>query len=214
MKDSTFSGNHSTLYGGAIWSISTVVILTDSTISGNSSALTGGAIFQEGGSLTLTDSTVSGNSSTGAAIFSYRSQVGLENSIVAGNTGSPAAPDIFGSITTYIDSGHNLLGTAVQGQFTTASTDIFSDTPMLTPLQNNGGPTLTMAPLSGSPALDAGDPSQAGTIAETASCACPAAWTSAPPRIRATSSPQPMTAGRAPCATPSTRPTRAPPSPP
>jgi len=31
--------------------------------------------------------------------------------------------------------------------------------PMLGPLQNNGGPTLTMALPSGSPAIDAGNPS-------------------------------------------------------
>jgi hypothetical protein len=31
--------------------------------------------------------------------------------------------------------------------------------PMLGPLQNNGGPTKTMALLSGSPAIDAGNPS-------------------------------------------------------
>ena len=30
---------------------------------------------------------------------------------------------------------------------------------LLGPLQNNGGPTLTMAPLPGSPAVDAGDKS-------------------------------------------------------
>jgi hypothetical protein len=34
--------------------------------------------------------------------------------------------------------------------------------PMLGPLQNNGGPTETMAVLAGSPALNAGDPSQLG----------------------------------------------------
>src|SRR5262249_35042542 len=35
--------------------------------------------------------------------------------------------------------------------------------PRLGPLQDNGGPTQTMALLAGSPALDAGDPAQLGT---------------------------------------------------
>jgi hypothetical protein len=34
--------------------------------------------------------------------------------------------------------------------------------PRLGPLQDNGGPTQTMALLSGSPALNAGDPTQRG----------------------------------------------------
>jgi hypothetical protein len=36
--------------------------------------------------------------------------------------------------------------------------DLNNTNPMLGPLQNNGGPTATMALLSGSPAIDAGNP--------------------------------------------------------
>ncbi len=41
------------------------------------------------------------------------------------------------------------------GVFT--NTGVITNNPQLGPLTNNGGPTLTMAPLPGSPALDAGD---------------------------------------------------------
>src|SRR5205823_155444 len=36
--------------------------------------------------------------------------------------------------------------------------DQINTDPLLGPLQNNGGPTLTYEPLTGSPAIDAGDP--------------------------------------------------------
>jgi hypothetical protein len=37
--------------------------------------------------------------------------------------------------------------------------DQINTDPLLGPLQDNGGPTLTHLPLPGSPAIDAGDPS-------------------------------------------------------
>jgi hypothetical protein len=44
------------------------------------------------------------------------------------------------------------------GGFLTATGDQINTNPMLGPLQNNGGPTFTHALLSGSPAINAGDP--------------------------------------------------------
>jgi hypothetical protein len=43
-----------------------------------------------------------------------------------------------------------------------ADTDLLNVNPLLGPLQDNGGPTKTMALLAGSPALNAGDPAQLG----------------------------------------------------
>ena len=45
------------------------------------------------------------------------------------------------------------------GGFLNASGDQVNTDPLLGPLQNNGGPTLTHALLTGSPAIDTGDPS-------------------------------------------------------
>ena len=58
-----------------------------------------------------------------------------------------------------IDSfGYNLSSDDDSG-FLTAIGDQINTDPMLGPLQDNGGPTFTHTLLSGSPAIDAGDPS-------------------------------------------------------
>src|SRR5207247_8006141 len=44
------------------------------------------------------------------------------------------------------------------GGFLNGPGDQINTDPLLGPLQDNGGPTLTHAPLPGSPAIDAGDP--------------------------------------------------------
>lgn len=78
-------------------------------------------------------------------------QLNLENSIVAGNTADGAGPDLFGPILSQL--GVNLLGTT--SGVAVPFTGIVAD-PLLAPLANNGGPTRTMLPLPGSPAIDAG----------------------------------------------------------
>src|SRR6516165_2400058 len=74
------------------------------------------------------------------------------NTILAGNMAS-TAPDLAGNLTS---SGYNLIGnTDGAGGFD--PTDLLNVDPLLGPLQNNGGPTQTMALQCGSPAIDAGD---------------------------------------------------------
>ena len=53
--------------------------------------------------------------------------------------------------------GHNLIGNT-DGSSGWVETDLLNVDPMLGPLQDNGGPTMTMALLPGSPAIDAGAP--------------------------------------------------------
>lgn len=52
--------------------------------------------------------------------------------------------------------GNNLIGNSTGGSGFAAS-DLVNVNPQLGPLQNNGGPTETMALLPGSPAINAGD---------------------------------------------------------
>src|SRR4029078_2648212 len=54
--------------------------------------------------------------------------------------------------------GYNLCSDDGSG-FLTATGDQINTDPMLGPLRDNGGPTFTHTPLSGSPAIDSGDPS-------------------------------------------------------
>ncbi len=155
VNDDTFS-NNSAVWSGAIdnWA-GGIITVTNSTLVGNS-ASDGGAIKNEWGTLKVIDSTLSGNSAAGGNGGAIDNENGypliVQNSIVAGNTATNG-PDIDGSITT--DNGHNLFGTALQGT-TSGAGDIFSNSPLLAPLGNYGGPTETLALLPGSPAIDAG----------------------------------------------------------
>jgi hypothetical protein len=145
VTSSTFSGN-SASEGGGIYNVSTLTV-TSSTFSGNS----GSGIYNTG-TLTIRSSTFSTNSAqAGGGIFTSGGKMSLVDSIVAGNSGT-GNPDIQGP---FGDSGHNLLGTALQG-VTRGSHDVFTNNPLLAPLGNYGGPTPTMPLLPGSRAYGAG----------------------------------------------------------
>ena len=123
----------------------------------------GGGIGNSG-TLTLTGVTVSGNAVGGNGVRSgggMASQAGatttIRNTIVAADS-SPSAPDVSGPLASL---GHNLIGDGTGGSGF-ADTDLVGTTaapidPQLQPLGDNGGPTRTMRPLPSSPAIDAGD---------------------------------------------------------
>jgi hypothetical protein len=174
ISNSTISGNTATstkcLYlctaaGGGIHQGGSPLTISNSTVSGNTVTVTncgymcsgfGGGIYA-GGSLTINNSTISGNSfqgffgnGKGGGIYAYNTTI-LQNSIVAN---SPSGGNCYGTITS---KGYNLSsdGTCNFNK----SGDLNNTDPKLGPLQNNGGPTQTQALLSGSLAIDAGNPS-------------------------------------------------------
>ena len=177
VTNATLSGNSSTGYGGGISNAGTLAV-TNSTLSGNS-AFGGGGIFNDG-TLTVTNSTLSGNSASefGGGIYNYFfSTLTVTNSTLSGNSASllgggiasyfppftladtiiatntaPTGPDVGGTVTSL---GHNLIGNSSGGNGFVAA-DLLNVKPLLGPLQNNGGPTETMALLPGSPAIAAG----------------------------------------------------------
>jgi hypothetical protein len=157
--------------GGAVYAEgSATVVAENCTFSGNSSALGGGAILIGGAaSVSLLNCTVAGNSAV-----SYGGGIGLasgpppvlRNTIVAGNilpqAGQPNRPDDYtGSLgpgSSFDLIGANPAGPVGNGQNgNQVGTVAYPIDPMLGPLQDNGGPTPTHAPLPGSPAIDAGD---------------------------------------------------------
>ncbi len=168
ITDSTISGNSAGRDGGGISAIGTTTMMINSTVSGNSAGNHGGGIIAVFASLTATNSTIYGNLAdadadgfgTGGGISGLLSGSStLDHTIVAGNLrGTTTNDDISASIAatfsligdgtgaTIADSGSNLIGTSV------APID-----PLLGPLQNNGGPTLTHVLLPGSPAINRGD---------------------------------------------------------
>ncbi|MFP5277200.1 MAG: right-handed parallel beta-helix repeat-containing protein, partial [Acidobacteriota bacterium] len=172
--DSTISGNRAYLVGGGIYDVGGGLTVLDSTISGNAAYATngyGGGIYNEGSALTVQNSTISNNSapSFGGGIVSDRAgTVTISNSILAGNTG-PSATNGVDAAGPFIDGGYNLIGIAGTGSentgFTASSTLTGTTTTPLSPklsvLYSNVGPTETMIPQPGSPAICLGSSSLA-----------------------------------------------------
>ncbi|HLX71366.1 MAG TPA: S53 family peptidase, partial [Verrucomicrobiae bacterium] len=155
LSQCTLSGNSSS-QGGAMENLGTC-FMTNCTLTGNISAGNGGAVDNNNGSLSLTHCTVVGNSAGGGAggVANYLSTLTLLNSIVAGNSGAGAG-DIYNfPQSSVVHSGSNIVQTAYYDPAGSniGNADITSP-PMLAPLGNYGGPTLTMMPLAGSPAID------------------------------------------------------------
>jgi uncharacterized repeat protein (TIGR01451 family) len=164
------------------------VTAVNSTIAGNTAYLGGGIYASEQTfgfvgavpvHVTLTNVTVAGNAATyGAGIYnSLASTLTIDNTILGGNTGGPDLTNdetyrnIPGGAAVTVARGGNLVesvqtvkngGSVPVGSEFDASPPVISADPMLGPLQNNGGPTPTMALLPGSPAIDKGDSTIAG----------------------------------------------------
>jgi hypothetical protein len=85
-------------------------------------------------------------------IYNYSGTVSLLNTIIAGNSASNSSPDLNGA---FVSSGFNLIGNN-QGATNLSIFDFQEVAANLGPLQNNGGPTLTCAPLQGSFAINNG----------------------------------------------------------
>ena len=150
VSDSTISGNSAVngsfaSGGGGIYNQGALTV-NNSTLAANSSS-EGGGIWNTFGTAAVTNCTFSGNSaSDGGGIFN-QALLSLANSIVAGNINGDG--DDLDNINLLNFSGNNLT----------------SGDPMLAALGNYGGPTQTMPPLPGSPAIDAGSDAVAAGFA-------------------------------------------------
>jgi hypothetical protein len=178
--DSTISGNSAADSGGGFHAESGAdVTITNSTVSGNTASYAGGGIYiqyDEGdpSTLTISHSTIAFNSATvagGGIANDFDSTLNIDNSIVALNTSSNS-PDI-GNLGMVVSNGFNLIGdnTGVAAEFPAGNPNANNDIvgtagtpidPLLGPLADNGGPTETHELLTGSPAIDTGDPAFTG----------------------------------------------------
>src|SRR3989338_3055741 len=151
VSDNILLGSNTSGRGGGIYNLDLTATITNSTVSGNT-ALNGGGIFNRFGTVNLVSSTISGNTATsnGGGIWNFGGTTSLKNTIVSGNTAPTTSDDCAGTITSL---GHNIASDA-SCAFAGAG-DINSTDPLLGPLADNGGPTMTHALLSGSPAIDA-----------------------------------------------------------
>jgi len=177
----TLSGNTATTGdGGAAKGFNNHMIFTNCTIANNVASTGGGAISINSGTgtneqVTLISSTVVNNRTTsgnggGVRINSNSTAAGVFlkviNSIVSGNGVGASLPgtasDLFRNVAApnnIADVNFSAIGT--NAGFTLSGTSgnnlAFGSALNLGALQDNGGPTFTMAPLPGSPLIDAGD---------------------------------------------------------
>jgi hypothetical protein len=153
VTNSTLAGNSASNVGGGIAvGLDSAATVTNSTLSRNSARSAGGIDAES--DVTVTNSTLSGNSASsvdGGIATVTGSQVTLASTIIAGNS-APTGPDVHLTINSL---GYNLIGNS-SGGIGFVATDLLGVNPLLGPLENNGGPTETMALLPGSPALGAG----------------------------------------------------------
>jgi hypothetical protein len=170
VNNSTLTNNSATYGGGGVFNVpyssaEAVVQISNSTISSNS-AQTGGGVDNEtddGGAITyISNSTFSGNSASGSGGGSvFNSTQGFGSAVVHLNDAilqrGAAGGNILNQGGAVISDGYNLSNDSCGG-FLTGPGDQTNIEPMLGPLQDNGGPTLTHALLPGSPAINAGDP--------------------------------------------------------
>jgi hypothetical protein len=164
ITNSTISGNTAGLFGpvgptglgGGISDFGPLTII-NTTISGNNAHGStfkgggeGGGIYN-GGSADIGNSTLSGNQADvhGGSIYGGTFDIG--NSIL--NGGSPE--NIYDATATSL--GYNVCSDD-GGGFLKGPGDQINTDPLLGPLQDNGGSTFTHELLTGSPAIDAGDP--------------------------------------------------------
>jgi CSLREA domain-containing protein/uncharacterized repeat protein (TIGR01451 family) len=159
---STISGNSADGIAGGLQNSGSLA-LTNSTISGNRARQHGGGIANLG-TLSLNNATIANNSADangdgsgdGGGIFTNAgSSITLKNTLLAQNVDRGGqAPDCAGVLTSQANNMiQQLAGCTIVGDPTGNITGL---DPLLGPLADNGGATLTQALLPGSPAVDAG----------------------------------------------------------
>lgn len=167
--NSTLSSNSAVYYGGGLYNDGSnfsqaTAQIENSTLSGNWATSTGGGIYNDAylgnTSLTILNSTFNGNSGyLGGAIYNnpVEGNATFEVGSTILNAGASGANFGFeNQIATVTSLGYNLCSDDGRG-FLTATGDQINTDPLLGPLQDNGGPTLTHKPLLAcSPAIDQG----------------------------------------------------------
>ena len=187
ITNSTISGNSCTVTdhfglntsfgagGGVSNSNRGSMTIRNCTISGNSGVATGfgttmlgGGIANYGVNLQITSSTIVHNSASGdsgalgGGIYgSPNGSTRTDSSIIGLNTAS-TGPDFTGAGGLQ-SLGYNIIGNNADAVISSQPTDqigtpVAPIDPLLAPLANNGGLTLTHALQAGSPAIDHGDP--------------------------------------------------------
>jgi hypothetical protein len=153
--------------------------ITNSTISGNTSATSGGGVNNFSGRTTIKFSTITKNTANDrfgsgvASVGDNSARTEVLSTIISENTNTDV--DFYsGTTNSFVSNGYNLIGDAgndgnATGAFNQTGDQVATAAdpinPMLGPLADNGGPTMTHALLTDSPAIDAGPPTDGDPIA-------------------------------------------------
>ncbi len=151
---STLSQNDAGDNGAGLLNLNGTVTITNSTFSGNTAGDNGGGLFNFAGNVLITNSTFYDNIAgyNGSGILNNQEgTLVLKNSIVADDPGADTSlsGNCGGTIT---DGNRN-----IQFPESSCGKTITVADPLLAPLADNGGLTLTHALKTGSPAIDKGD---------------------------------------------------------
>lgn len=167
VRNCTFVGNFAASEGGAIqaWGDSPSVLLENSTFTGNTSNGGGSALNLGSVSMTLRHLTITGNAGTSVPVSFWTHPATATNCLIAANSVEGVASANGGSF--HASSAGNILGTGTTAGLTHGvngnTTGINAGTLRLSALSDNGGPTQTIAPLNGSPLINAGSTSPLAT---------------------------------------------------
>jgi hypothetical protein len=145
------NGNVATEEGGGAYSAGAGVQAVDSTIDGNSTFVNGAAITAAA-TIDLTRTTVAGNIAIGgsdSASLAAGTSVSLTQSVVAPASGISCNTPAGGS------GGYSRVADSSCGVGASAGDVVSATPPGLGPLQDNGGPTATRQPTSGSALIGA-----------------------------------------------------------
>jgi predicted outer membrane repeat protein len=140
VRNSTFSGNSATQYGGAIYAFG-ILNVQYTTITANTATSGGGLCVHFNTPAVIDHGTITGNSGTTShgGIYNLGSLT-MQGTVLVANT-APASPNISGTYT--------------------GSNNFTAGNPLLAPLGDYGGHTLTMMPLPGSPCINGGQNGEA-----------------------------------------------------
>src|SRR5437763_3438382 len=158
ISNTTFSNNSAGDDGGGVLNIADTkgtATLSNCTISGNSAQSYGGGINNVAG-LTVTSTTFSGNSASFGGSIAIGNAVTVSIGDTVLNAGKMGG-NIYNDGGTVVSHGYNL-SSDDGGGYLNGPGDQINTNPLLGPLQDNGGPTLTHALSPRSPAIDTGDP--------------------------------------------------------
>ena len=172
ISGSTIDNNTADL-GGGIFVVGGALSIVNSTLSSNTVSSSGGAIYAYNfpiygpAPLVISNSTITSNVSNGSLggggiVDNHLLSLGpsdFQSSIVADNVNSvPGA--LYDADLASSQSGAGVTGAnnlIVAASDVTVPPDTIASDPLLGPLQDNGGFTLTHALLAGSPAIDTGN---------------------------------------------------------